>query len=94
MVTLLALMYIASAVLPVAGIARLYRGAARDAEVMNGAVSTNTGDTVTVDEHNKGLPILVRSIRERPSQVRLDLLLIGAGVALGAAASIWSLFLD
>lgn len=92
MLPLLVILYLASALLPLAGLGLLYRQAKADAATLqhitpraDGRGSRNESDAIVGP--------LARQLRGRPKAVLVDFSLIGVGVIAGAVASIWSLFL-
>lgn len=84
-------LYVLSAVLPIVGIARLFGVAKRDALQIGNAAPSKSGAAPSMGQVNVAMPIVVHSIRTRPSQVRADIWLIGAGVAFSALAGILSI---
>ncbi len=91
--SVLVVMYVLSAVLPVVGFARLLFRAQRDLDAARAKIAQRGGATsATFGDLND----TVSDISAEPRRLRADLLwdigLVGAGLALGAAAGIWSLF--
>lgn len=80
-------LYVLSAVLPLAGLLKLLLSAEKEATALKNVPPDSYAAV------QAGLPILLRQVTTRPGGVRSDFIFIGAGVVFGAAASIWSLFL-
>lgn len=92
MIWVIVALYVAAAVLPLLGLGRLYRLALFEARRMKAAVRPTEGSGVSIGMFDTALPMVVGGLTSRPRAVVLDFVFIGTGLVLGAAASIWSLF--
>ncbi|MBM7471712.1 hypothetical protein [Subtercola frigoramans] len=91
--TLLILLTLASALLPLIGLVGLYRSAmAQRKEYDAAAPKSGEHNAMTIGQFNVLAQSQHRAVVERPFAAKRDLVLIGGGIGLAAAASIWSLF--
>lgn len=86
-------MYTASALLPLWGLRGLYVTATREAKIYAAASAAEDPDTPTIDQFDTLVVLMHKATKRRPRDTLKDMLVIGAGLCLGAGASIWSLFL-
>lgn len=82
---LLTVLYLVSAALPIVGIARLYRKVKPTVESIR---QEGEFEGITLGTFGKLAQVQYESTLERPAELRIDLWLVGGGVAIGALASI------
>lgn len=85
------LLSVFSALLPLVGLMNLFSAVRREAKLIH-AVTRADSTKVSSSESTVILELIARSYADRPVTVLRDLVFIGLGIASGAVATIWSLF--
>ncbi|WP_066587803.1 hypothetical protein [Cellulomonas timonensis] len=93
MVPVIALLYILAAILPFAGFARLLTRAENDLRKASALVDERRSTSATYDDFNEQYADIRRPFARLRDDLVWDISLVGGGLAAGAAASIWSLYL-
>lgn len=92
MTTVLVILYVLSAVLPIVGLVKLSSRARAEAERL---IEANYGETQELTVNGMGVlgNVLFQAAIVRPRAIAVDFLLVGGGLILGALASIIALYI-
>lgn len=83
-------LFVASAVLPGIALTRVYKKSVDESREYKSAPSVDDGSVPTIAQFNVMVSFLHRAQQRGPVVALRDALLVGAGLVMGTAASIWA----